>query len=1641
MRTAVRPGRMVVAGVVMLGMAGGPAVLAAAPPAAGALRPAGAVSRSWSVQDSIVNKTGRVQRLVGIACPSPSECVAVGAQNLTLSLPVLMVTTDAGAAWTSEPVPNNTGGLTAVSCPSTSDCTVLAGVGILVTTDGGTSWTTLPTPSNAKASLDSISCPSTSDCVAVGTGGTVDVTTDAAATWTTEPSFTTTTLTSVSCSSTTQCVAISDRGGIFFTTNGGAKWTTVLYPQTPTFTTARGVDCGSTSACVVVGDGLIAGGGAGGSIIVSSDGGSTWTTAVEPRITTSTYTAVSCTSTAHCVALAATGAVEVSTDGGSSWTSQPALGAARSFTGVSCASAANCFAVGTAAATSPPLVLATTNGGTSWTKQTIPWTVGTLSGVSCPTATNCVAVGGAPPTVVTSTNGGTSWTDEPLTPLYAPGSTGASLTGVSCASASDCVAVGANTVLILTSNGGASWRKATLPSTGLAFDLSGVSCASTLDCVAVGAASNRVTGQASGLSIGTFAVYTTNGGTSWSSAPLHNLTGTAVGSVSCGSTSDCVAVGSAAALVVTTNGGGSWSPVSLPSSNSGDFRSISCASASACVAIGSLQTLVTGVRTLYFDAVTSDGGSSWTFEDPLGPTSSTPPGGSVSCTSTLDCTAAYGVPYYGAPTSSVTAQIWNSTDGGTSWTQDSIPPQTGNLGGVSCTTTTCVAVGGIGSNGSNYSSLGVILADHARVTVYVTDLGGGGGTVTSSTGHISCPSTCSAVFSNGQLLTLTVTPNSTSLVTAVHGCTPSGGTLNPIGGTCSAAGGGAVFVAFTKVTAVLSIVATNVQTGGAEVALAVNGCGSTGAAVYAWVIDGAPQAQSRCSFIETLTVGAHVVALTVTDASRTRQVTTTDNITVSPVAGFAYSIAPVTYGVTTAQVVVNACTRSGGIAGYAWGVGSSTPSPGTCAISLSEPIGTHFTITLVATGTSGTKLTSTSPVYVRPMQKPPSSCVEWSVGPDACWRIGANWLKNQMAFNIGRNPDYAVIAIGGSFDIGSAAATAVVTCDGSVYAGASVAMGPEIDTPVYGALAFGFVGDPNTPTQTNTSIDQFVSGSTASLNVGLGAAGMSEVVSPSAPTPYGVEYDVGAVGVGFSASASYDVLVKAGDGSHTCGPGGVTATKEWQLLTTLAQTNPLGGGGLQINLTSDGGSGGSSPSVGVGVTVNVQSTGWAPGTDVTVVVHSTPVQVAVWPSNATGVSGIEVTIPAGLPLGSHTLIETGTAPGGTTRTVTAPFTVTLNTPTVIPTVTPSNTEQGDSVTYRATVTGAGPPPTGQVTFKVGTTVLCSAVVTASSHLASCSSGTAPAGTDTVIASYSGDSGYSAATATTSLQVAAPPPGPAPTTGCSSTGVGSASFPGGYWLAAANGAVFSCGDAPFYGSLVTLGVVPSKPIVGIAATPDHRGYWLVASDGGLFAFGDAQFYGSMGGRPLNDPVVGMTATPQGGYYEVASDGGMFAFGPDAQFYGSMGGKPLNRPVVGMAETPAGGYYEVASDGGLFAFGPGTPFFGSMGGKALNRPVVGMAVDPAGGYYEVASDGDVFAFGAPFHGSTGCLALSQPIVAMEVSPNITTVGTGTACGFDTPQAPGGYQFVAGDGGVFSFGNAAFAGSIGGQGVTDVVGMANA
>jgi hypothetical protein len=204
-------------------------------------------------------------------------------------------------------------------------------------------------------------------------------------------------------------------------------------------------------------------------------------------------------------------------------------------------------------------------------------------------------------------------------------------------------------------------------------------------------------------------------------------------------------------------------------------------------------------------------------------------------------------------------------------------------------------------------------------------------------------------------------------------------------------------------------------------------------------------------------------------------------------------------------------------------------------------------------------------------------------------------------------------------------------------------------------------------------------------------------------------------------------------------------------------------------------------------------------------------------------------------------------------------------------------------------------------------------------------------------------------------------------------------PIGYAMTASDGGVFNYGNLPFCGS--TGNLVLTRPVVGIAMTPDGGGYWLVASDGGVFAFGDAAFHGSAGNIALTKPVVGMAATTDGGgYWLVASDGGIFAYG-DAAFHGSTGNIRLAQPMVGMAvDARTGGYWLVASDGGIFAYN--APFMGSTGNLRLVLPVVGMmATKSGGGYRLVAGDGGIFAFGAaPFYGSTGNIRLTQPVVGV-------------------------------------------------------------
>jgi SpoIID/LytB domain protein len=135
-------------------------------------------------------------------------------------------------------------------------------------------------------------------------------------------------------------------------------------------------------------------------------------------------------------------------------------------------------------------------------------------------------------------------------------------------------------------------------------------------------------------------------------------------------------------------------------------------------------------------------------------------------------------------------------------------------------------------------------------------------------------------------------------------------------------------------------------------------------------------------------------------------------------------------------------------------------------------------------------------------------------------------------------------------------------------------------------------------------------------------------------------------------------------------------------------------------------------------------------------------------------------------------------------------------------------------------------------------------------------------------------------------------------------------------------------------------------------------------------------------------------------------------------GSMGGRVLE---VVLRGTKGKATLSGADMRGLWSYSSATRPDGLRSDwfRVVNNPSGGLS-----GYWVVGSDGGIFTFGdAQFAGSTGNLKLNQPILGLAATP------TG-----------GGYWLVASDGGIFTFGDARFFGSTGALRLNQpVVGMA--
>jgi hypothetical protein len=170
------------------------------------------------------------------------------------------------------------------------------------------------------------------------------------------------------------------------------------------------------------------------------------------------------------------------------------------------------------------------------------------------------------------------------------------------------------------------------------------------------------------------------------------------------------------------------------------------------------------------------------------------------------------------------------------------------------------------------------------------------------------------------------------------------------------------------------------------------------------------------------------------------------------------------------------------------------------------------------------------------------------------------------------------------------------------------------------------------------------------------------------------------------------------------------------------------------------------------------------------------------------------------------------------------------------------------------------------------------------------------------------------------------------------------------LVAADGGIFTYGDATYFGSLG--GRHLNSPITAMAVTPDGLGYWLVSANGGVFSYGDAAFYGSAANADIGAGVVGVSATPDGaGYWLVAATGGVLTYG-DARFVGPDPNNPPFSPTVGLAVTPdGGGYWLARPDEAANAFSNPAPSSGSFpaGPRAVRVAASQIGPDPDTGYF--------------------------------------------------------------------------------------------
>ena len=344
------------------------------PPTPAATPSPAASTTAWQPQ----HLPSTIGGLMGLTCVDATHCWAVG-EDPTSFAPAIAATSDGGATWIAQRIPQRPASLQAVfdvACFSTRQCVAAAATSggettsvELTTTNGGATWTQRSLPSDGQNGPTRLACLAPSTCYLYGADvprgvNVVDLSSDAGMTWTA------TTAPEGVCSLAQSCrlsgmtfldahdgLLIGNRcpdpgactGVVATTSDGGATWHTVH--------TGDGyigdIWCGTASSsgdCITIG----------ASSLVSHDRGTTWTVRSAPEGLVS----ISCVDPLHCTAVGSqsrpsTGAglipqvaqLGTTRDGGQTWTTQLfAAGTSSWLNRVSCVSTSACWAAGSGGA-------------------------------------------------------------------------------------------------------------------------------------------------------------------------------------------------------------------------------------------------------------------------------------------------------------------------------------------------------------------------------------------------------------------------------------------------------------------------------------------------------------------------------------------------------------------------------------------------------------------------------------------------------------------------------------------------------------------------------------------------------------------------------------------------------------------------------------------------------------------------------------------------------------------------------------------------------------------------------------------------------------------------------------------------------------------------------------------------------------------------------------------------------------------------------------------------------------------------------------------------------------------------------------------------------------------------------------------